>query len=152
METGNAVADSEVPQVPFIAYTLVAAALTQEDLPSLRLVSKAWCYAADRAVRRYGKKHGWLTPAQLDNLHIAALKFSGLKEIDLTFIPHDRTSQCFDIDACDFTSKHRSILYCSSRARLEVAATADLLTQLASSLFGIFLRGRHKRHLSAQGR
>ncbi|KAL3130556.1 hypothetical protein ABBQ38_008364 [Trebouxia sp. C0009 RCD-2024] len=73
------------------AYELVAQKLPAEDLPSLRLVSKQWYHAANKAVRLFGKP-GFFSKSQLAHLHLAAQKFSGLSTLDLTFLPLHNTS------------------------------------------------------------
>ena len=73
----------ELPKLPLAAYTLVARSLQHEDLSSLRLVSRAWCYAANRAVRYLNNSGFSMTKAQLDNLHTVVEKFPGLSSVAL---------------------------------------------------------------------
>ena len=80
----------ELPQLPIDVYKLVAQKSPAADLPSLRLVSKKWYAATNKAVRTFGKK-GFLSKPQLENLHIAIQKFPGLTSLDLTFLPLDNT-------------------------------------------------------------
>ena len=73
-------------QLPIDVYKLVAQKLPAADLPSLRLVSKTWYATTNKAVRTFGKE-GFLSKAQLENLHVAIQKSSGLTSLDLTFLP-----------------------------------------------------------------
>ncbi|KAL3130560.1 hypothetical protein ABBQ38_008367 [Trebouxia sp. C0009 RCD-2024] len=73
------------------AYELVAQKLPAEDLPSLRLVSKQWYHAANKAVLLFGKP-GFFSKSQLAHLHLAAQRFPGLSTLDLTFLPLHNTS------------------------------------------------------------
>lgn len=91
-EVGAVVHEEELPQLPVDLYELVAQKLPVEDLPSLRLVSKKWYTATNKAVRIFGKK-GFFSESQLENLHIAIHKFPGLTSLDLTFLPLGRTPQ-----------------------------------------------------------
>ena len=83
----DAAANSLLPELPLFAYNLVALALPHEDLPSLRLVSREWCEAANKAVRRFSKEKYYSAPAQLDDLRIAVQKFTGLSKVNMLFTP-----------------------------------------------------------------
>lgn len=82
----------QLPQLPVDVYELVAQKLPAEDLPSLRLVSKKWYTATNKAVRIFGK-NGFFSESQLDNLHVAIHKFTGLTSLDLAFLPLGKTPQ-----------------------------------------------------------
>ena len=82
--------EEELPQLPTDVYRLVAQKLPAADLPFLRLVSKKWYAATNKAVRTFGKKGVW-SQSQLENLHVAVQKFPGLTSLDLTFLPRGNT-------------------------------------------------------------
>lgn len=71
----------------------VAQNLSQKDLAALRLVSRAWCDAANGAVRQFGSTDGFWNAVQLDNLQLAATKFPKVTSLNLTFLPGNRTEQ-----------------------------------------------------------
>lgn len=85
-EVSEVVCAADMSLLPVIAYELVAQKLPVKDLPALRLVSKLWYRAANKAVRLFGKS-GFFSESQLENLDIAAQKFPGLTTLDLTFLP-----------------------------------------------------------------
>lgn len=67
----------------------MAQALPHEDLPSLRLVSREWREAANKAVRRLGISP--LTHTQLDNLRVAVQMFPGLSTTNM-LLAHEAAS------------------------------------------------------------
>lgn len=91
-EVCKMVHEEELPQLPKDVYELVAQKLPAADLPSLRLVSKKWYSAANRAVRVFCKQ-GVFSESQLENLHIAVRKFPGLTCLNLTCLPCQKTPQ-----------------------------------------------------------
>ena len=76
-EVGEVLIEEELPELPVDVYDLVAQKLPAEDLPSLRLVSKKWYTATNKAVRIFGR-NGFFSQSQLEHLHTAVHKFPGL--------------------------------------------------------------------------
>ena len=81
---GEVLIEEELPELPADVYDLVAQKLPAEYLPSLRLVSKNWYTATNKAVRTFGK-NGFFSHSQLEHLHTAIHKFPGLTSLDLTY-------------------------------------------------------------------
>lgn len=73
-------------ELPLITYTMIAQALPQSRLPTLRLVSKAWCTAASTAVQKLGK-HFCLTIFQVERLPVMLKISPCLSELGLQFAP-----------------------------------------------------------------
>ena len=78
--------DDQPAELPLTAYTMIARALPQSELPTLRLVSKAWCEAASAAVQKVGPGCG-LTVLQVQRLPLLLERFPCLSEFDMEMTP-----------------------------------------------------------------
>lgn len=78
--------EADPVELPLIAYNMIAHALPQSNLPTLRLVSKAWCVAASTAVQKLGK-HFCLTIFQVERLPVMLKTFPCLSELGLQIAP-----------------------------------------------------------------
>lgn len=100
---------SPLPELPLPVYCLIAQALPQEDLPSLRLVSKDCYQAANKAVRTFGQ-NGCVTNVQLDFLDSCTHKFPSLSKLDLSFIPGNM-AKCLEPLRSVTTLQHITMYY-----------------------------------------
>ena len=115
-ETAEKLDDEEpaVTKLPLIAYDSVARALPPECLPSLRLVSKRWCEAANKAVQCLSTRN-ILVDAYFDNLHIAVRKFTCLTTLDLSFLAGAKSRPYLEALSPLMTLKNISMYYTAAQ-------------------------------------
>ena len=77
----NLLSEADPAELPLFAYTMIARALPQADLPTLRLVSKAWCTAASAAVQKLGNFS--LSQVQVYRLAVLLKMFPCLSELNM---------------------------------------------------------------------
>lgn len=79
--------DSQAPELPLLAYRLIAQNLPHRDLAALRQASKALYQAANAAVYHFGSGNRLWLPDKLSNLPVVVVKFPNLITLDLSCIP-----------------------------------------------------------------
>ena len=79
---GEATDCDQAAGLPAVICSMIARALPHSELPNLRLVSKAWCYAASSEVRKIGRNSS-LTITQFLKLPILARVFPCLSELNV---------------------------------------------------------------------
>ena len=134
-EDADCLLDTQLLALPLHICSIVAQALPQEDLPSLRLVSRAWCDAASRAVRHLGKGvNSVLRLAQREHLQIAAHKFPGLSTVNMIYAHRSMPRQLQYLESLLSLTSLRSIslLYTATREAVawEVLQQQACLTSL----------------------
>lgn len=79
--------NSQAPELPLLAYRLIAQILPLRDLAALQKASKALYQAANTAVYHFGSRDRLWLPDKLSKLPVVVVKFPNLITLDLSCVP-----------------------------------------------------------------